>query len=103
MKDDNFEYMDLNLEELEKVTGGRRSTTAEGDDLEKQLKHTIDIINDLLARGHKELAQEWSKYFYERLGKWSAAINAAPEGSPDIPFSDYYDPVQAYYDLTGGK
>ena len=86
MKDD---FKELNLDELDAVAGGRKITDNEWRDYAELATRANKKLIQLRDEGRTEELNSLYDRTRAAVNSWHAAIKAAPEGSPDIPFSDY--------------
>ena len=81
---------ELDLEELELVSGGRGMYESEDQDYNKMRSALADKYWQMRNEGRKEEASAMYKRFKESYFTWMKAIENAEDRSPAIPFSKYF-------------
>ena len=87
---EDFQSLDLN--QLDKVAGGRRLTKTEMDDCTVVADKCAKKKKKLIAEGRIEEAAALEDNFYMQYMEWLDDIYDAPVGSEEVLFSEVFEP-----------
>ena len=78
----------LNIEELEKVSGGRQLYSSESDDLYKTLEWKNERVKQLKAEGKEELSKQLDTCIQGYVQKWYFSVKDSDDCEPQF-FSEF--------------
>ena len=86
------DFQSLDLDELDKISGGRSLTAAERADVEETAERCSKKKNKLIKQGRLSEAEALETNFFELYFKWVKEINETPLGSSEKLFSEVFEP-----------
>lgn len=86
------EFQQLDLDQLNSISGGRRLTKAETDDCTATAIKSAEKKKKLIKQGRLAEASALEDNFYRLYMEWLDDISSAPVDSEEILFSEIFEP-----------
>ena len=86
------EFQQLDLDQLDSISGGRRLTKAEMDDCTATAIKIAEKKKKLIKQGRLAEASALEDNFYRLYMEWLDDISSAPVDSEEVLFSEVFEP-----------
>ena len=94
-----YNLNNLNLDDLEQVSGGRYVTPEEQMQIQELLTKVARIRYDLIAKDRYEDASQVVQDYNAIVDAYYGAISNSPEGSATVKFSDFVGDTLSKYGM----
>ena len=86
------EFQQLDLDQLDSISGGRRLTKAEMEDCTATAVKSAEKKRKLIKQGRFSEASALEDNFYKLYMEWLNDISSAPVDSEEVLFSEIFEP-----------